>query len=201
MPRAWNEKEKESIQSALKSSGRRLFEEYGVRKTTIDDIIAQAKISKGAFYLFYPSKEALFFSLLEEIETELKGHLFNKLSNDVLPPQERFRSFLEGLISMLTDEPIFRRLLSGDLDFLIRSLPEADIKAHMLKDQTQLAEYFSSWMEKGWMRPIGAEALVGLLTSLFYFALHRTDFGEEQFQVTRQATINMLCEHLFSHNT
>lgn len=199
MPRAWSEKEKDTIQRRLKSVGRSLFEEYGMRKTTIEDIISQARISKGAFYLFYPSKEALFFSLLEEVELELKSRLFADLTHEGSSPRQRFRTFIEGLLSMLTDEPIFSRLISGDLDTLIRSLPEADIKSHMLKDQKQLAEFFSAWMEKGWMRPIGQDALVGILTSLFYFVLHRRDFGEELFLITRKAKIDMLCEYLFGH--
>ena len=46
----------------------RLFRRYGFRKTTVDEIASEAGIGKGSVYLEFPSKEDVFFALLEEHE-------------------------------------------------------------------------------------------------------------------------------------
>jgi AcrR family transcriptional regulator len=68
MARAFSEKEKEHIRARLKDGARECLGRFGVRKTTIDQLVEMAGISKGAFYKFYPSKEALFFSVLEDYQ-------------------------------------------------------------------------------------------------------------------------------------
>ncbi len=40
-----------------------IFAKYGYRKTTIDEIVAAAGISKGLFYHYYPSKKDLYLHL------------------------------------------------------------------------------------------------------------------------------------------
>ena len=71
MPRPWSEKEKIVIKKSLTKEARKLFEKYGLQKTTIDDIVSATHISKGSFYLFYQSKEELYFDVLEEVESKL----------------------------------------------------------------------------------------------------------------------------------
>ncbi|RPJ03614.1 MAG: TetR/AcrR family transcriptional regulator, partial [Spirochaetaceae bacterium] len=61
MPKGFTEREKELIRKKLYTEGTRLFGQYGVQKTTVDEIAKAAGISKGSFYGFYDSKEELFF--------------------------------------------------------------------------------------------------------------------------------------------
>ncbi|MBN8620470.1 MAG: helix-turn-helix transcriptional regulator, partial [Anaerolineae bacterium] len=54
----------------------RLITHYGFDKTTVSDIAEAAGISKGAVYLHYKSKEALFEALIiRESETILEDML------------------------------------------------------------------------------------------------------------------------------
>lgn len=53
----------------------RLFAERGYDGTTIDDVIRQAGLSKGAFYYYYPSKEAL----LEGLATQAAARALEAL--------------------------------------------------------------------------------------------------------------------------
>lgn len=55
-----NPKEVEILKAA-----KELFMQYGVKKTTIDDIAKTANIAKGSVYLIFSSKEALFRHLAE----------------------------------------------------------------------------------------------------------------------------------------
>jgi AcrR family transcriptional regulator len=68
MPRAFTEKEREKIRRSLIRSGRTCFLKYGIRKTTIDDLVTMAGIAKGSFYQFFTSKENLYLELfMQEI--------------------------------------------------------------------------------------------------------------------------------------
>ena len=57
MPKAFTDQEKEVLREQLREKGRALFEAHGLRKTSVDEIVRAVGISKGAFYLFYKSKE------------------------------------------------------------------------------------------------------------------------------------------------
>ena len=46
----------------------RLFRRYGFRKTTVEEIAAEAGVGKGSVYLEFRSKEEIFFALVEEHE-------------------------------------------------------------------------------------------------------------------------------------
>ena len=66
---AFSDKEKEQIQKLLRESAWEFARTIGMKKTTVEQLTKAADISKGAFYLFYPSKEMLFFVVLEELHT------------------------------------------------------------------------------------------------------------------------------------
>jgi AcrR family transcriptional regulator len=64
------ERRKETI-GAIDRAAQQLFETRGFSNTTVDDIVAQAGVAKGAFYHHYESKEAVFTNVLERIQSSL----------------------------------------------------------------------------------------------------------------------------------
>ena len=60
----------------------RLFRRYGFRKTTVDEIASEAGIGKGSVYLEFPSKEDVFFALLEEHEKGIQGEVQRIAASD-----------------------------------------------------------------------------------------------------------------------
>jgi len=50
----------------------RLFSENGYNSTSVNDIIKKADMSKGRFYTYYDSKEALFFDLISRVDSEIR---------------------------------------------------------------------------------------------------------------------------------
>ncbi len=57
----------------------------GVRKTSIDELVREAGISKGSFYRFFPGKEALALEVLARWEREFHQGI-----------QQRFRSSIRA---------------------------------------------------------------------------------------------------------
>ncbi|MBN9680820.1 MULTISPECIES: TetR/AcrR family transcriptional regulator [unclassified Corallococcus] len=78
--------------SALIASARVEFAKRGVKGARISDITAASGLSKGAFYLHFPSKEALFAALVEGFLEALEVLATKRMSC-----MERFRADHGGL--------------------------------------------------------------------------------------------------------
>lgn len=71
MARSFTEREKENIRRSLQEACKQSWTQYGYKKTGIDDLCRQAGISKGAFYIFFESKEALFCEVLCSVQEQI----------------------------------------------------------------------------------------------------------------------------------
>ena len=68
------------------------FSKYGYDRTRMDDIADTAKLSKGTLYLYFKSKEELFYAISENNIRDLKEHLsalFTK-SEDLVSDSQKF---------------------------------------------------------------------------------------------------------------
>ena len=68
MARSFTEREKENIKKSLLEACKKSWTQYGYKRPGVDDLCRQAGISKGAFYLFFESKEALFCEVLCSVD-------------------------------------------------------------------------------------------------------------------------------------
>jgi AcrR family transcriptional regulator len=80
MPKAFSEREKELITARLLEEGHKLFATYGLKKTNVEEIAAAAGVSKGAFYLFYDSKEAFFMDVVEQVERRYRQEILAEIA-------------------------------------------------------------------------------------------------------------------------
>ena len=65
----------------LLAAAKSVFAEKGLEKTTISDIVKQAGIAQGTFYLYFPSKKAL----IPAIADDLLDTLLDELQKEILP--------------------------------------------------------------------------------------------------------------------
>ena len=71
MARGFTEREKENIKRSLQEACKQSWTQYGYKKTSVDELCRQVGISKGAFYLFFESKEALFCEVLCSVQEQI----------------------------------------------------------------------------------------------------------------------------------
>lgn len=71
MARSFTEREKENIKRSLQEACKQSWTQYGYKKTSVDELCRQVGISKGAFYIFFESKEALFCEVLCSVQEEI----------------------------------------------------------------------------------------------------------------------------------
>jgi AcrR family transcriptional regulator len=60
-----------TTRAALVAAARRLFGEHGFAATSLDEIVAEANVTKGALYHHFQGKEDLFAAVYEEVQREV----------------------------------------------------------------------------------------------------------------------------------
>lgn len=65
--RAINESDKDARRADILAAALDAFYESGFRAARMDDIAAQAGVTKGTIYLYFPSKDALFEALIDSV--------------------------------------------------------------------------------------------------------------------------------------
>ncbi len=84
----------EERESAILATAERLLEERPLQEISVDDLARGAGISRPSFYFYFPSKDAVFLTLIDRLVEQAdagRGDLLGRLSED---PAARWR---EGL--------------------------------------------------------------------------------------------------------
>jgi AcrR family transcriptional regulator len=80
-----------------------LFMEKGFATTRVEDIARRAGISKGAVYLYFPSKEAILEGLVRRAVVPIANNALNAISNFQGDPRQAISAVLRMLAGKLTD--------------------------------------------------------------------------------------------------
>ncbi|WP_369901617.1 TetR/AcrR family transcriptional regulator [Bacillus manliponensis] len=83
-------KEKERL---VIETGMKLFAKKGVTATSVQEIASESGISKGAFYLYFKSKESLLLSIMQYYYDKIQHEVMG-IENESLPPREKFEKQL-----------------------------------------------------------------------------------------------------------
>ena len=130
MPKKYSEIEKENIRKALFREGGECLRIYGVRRTTVDELVRRAGIPKGTFYLFYEHKEALFLDMLETFSAEMEALYLAKLQE--LDENHIVTSLTDILFSIVWSfysQGLHRFLDGAELELVLRRFDEDKAKA------------------------------------------------------------------------
>lgn len=83
-------KEKERL---VIETGMKLFAKKGVTATSVQEIASECGISKGAFYLYFKSKESLLLAIMQYYYDKIQHEVMG-IENESLPPREKFEKQL-----------------------------------------------------------------------------------------------------------
>ncbi len=97
-----------STKRALLDNAARLFTDHGYAGTSLDEVVAAARVTKGAFYHHFPSKLALFEAVFDRVQTNTTTQV-EKAIEASKDPWERAQIGLEKFLEVCR-EPQFRRI-------------------------------------------------------------------------------------------
>lgn len=195
MSKRFNAKKKQFIRDALIEKGKELFSQYGLQKTSIQEITKSVGIAQGTFYNFFPSKEELYFIILEREEKNIHEKLSNvDLHNDE-QPKETIKKLLKELVHHVETNPLLQELYVGNnLQQMMRTLSTETIDQHIAEDTSTFALLLKDWEKKGIVLTKEPEVIGGLLRSLFVLTIHPREIGETVYKETIDLFIDLIVE-------
>ena len=142
MPKAYTEYEKEVIINNLKKEALLSLKEYGVKKTTVDDLVRKVHIPKGTFYLFYKSKEALLFDSIQTVHDQIQSKFIKnvKALKDSLNG-EQLTSILMNVLNETEEAGLTRIMAHSDFDLILKKLPNEVVMDHIKKDHSTIGTF------------------------------------------------------------
>ena len=99
----------EATRNLLIDVARKNFTEHGYAATSIDDVIQQAGVARGALYHHFPGKEALFRAVYESVEGEVVARVLAAAAAQT-SPLDAVRAGLSAFLDACL-EPSFRRIV------------------------------------------------------------------------------------------
>ncbi|MCF1684573.1 TetR/AcrR family transcriptional regulator [Tetragenococcus halophilus] len=193
MTTAFSKDEKVFIEEKLHEVARKCLFKYGVQKTTVAQITKMAGISKGSFYSFYPSKEMLFFVILEEYQKNMMNGLVDHLKKEDYIDVEKFTRLLYNAYKNIRYSFVMTILQNQEIELLMRKLPKDIITHHHSFDETVIEEILSHVkLKKG----ISADLFSASLRAIFMSMLHTEAIGEKQFDEVLEVLINGLAQQI-----
>ncbi len=181
MPKGFTEREKELIRKRLLREGAKQFSAYGLKKTNIEELAEAAKISKGAFYLFYESKEALFMDVAELAEQHYRQEILAAIDLPGPSPRARLLAVFKKAFDLVKTIPLLQVFTSSDYDLLFRRIPAEKLQEHLDSDRMFFEELVTRCRNAGIPIRARPEAISGLLYPLVLTLMHEDELGRNNF--------------------
>ncbi len=196
MPKAFSEQEQAVIRAQLREQGQRLFTIYGLKKTSVDDLTQAVGISKGAFYLFYGSKEALMMEILEQIEETMQTRILDYVTQQDRGARENVRTILTQFLLLWDDYPLLKQFGQEEYMLLVRKLPAERVQSHVDQDERFINNFTEKLRREGIVMHTAPSVVVNLIKSLFFVSLHRADLGDEAYRETMAILVDLVAGHI-----
>lgn len=180
MPKCYSDQEREYIKKRLKEEAAACMGQFGIRRTTVDELVKRVNIPKGTFYLFYRSKELLLFDVIQEQHELVNQKLYQAISEvvDQSFTAEKLTDMIFEFYKMTEEMPIFRLMDSEEIELLVRKLPREVVEAHLQDDTDTIQKMFA-------LLPVKKETDVKVMSAAFhaiyYATLHKKEIGEEEY--------------------
>lgn len=144
-----------------------LFSRWGFDKTSVDDIAREAGISKGAVYLEFPNKDALFKAVMHWEFARYMQDWLRRFEQD--HGDWSFARMLQHSIAAIDSNPFIKALLMRD-QRLFGSFLRRDKELFRLAISAR-SEFFSQLQEAGAMRPDIAARVLAYVVSVTGYGL------------------------------
>jgi AcrR family transcriptional regulator len=168
-----------------------------MRHFSVEDLTRAVGISKGAFYLFYPSKEDLIFTVIAAWERdEYHAALLDALGPASDAPRERVAGMLRRAFTLWREHPLFRNFSREDYEVLYRRLSPEQIAAGAQADVNFSAALIARWEAEGIRVRHAPELMMALLRSLFYTTLHEAEFDPTIYPALLDRLVAMTAREL-----
>ena len=184
--------EMEETRAALLAMARKVFREHGYAETSMDDLTAQAGLTRGALYYHFGDKKGLLAAVVDQIDDEMDQRL-QTISDNAEDPWDGFCNRCRAYLEMAL-EPEFQRIVLRDAKAVLGgSSPES--QRYCVQSMQRL---IGNLIDQGVVEDADPQALASLIYgSLAEAAFWIADGEESDNRLTQGITaLNLLLRGL-----
>jgi len=195
LPKMYSDLEKEDIKKHLKNAAADCMMKYGVKKTTVDELVKIANIPKGTFYLFYESKELLLFEVIMELHKEIENSMFQDISKVMMDMNpDNLTNVIMIAMKKVCESCLLRIMTSGDIEVLSQKLPKEVLEKHLLHDDDNVAKILELFPNS---ESLSKESISGAFRGVFFAMIYKREIGEENFYESIRIMVKGIIIQLF----
>ncbi|MBN2442875.1 MAG: TetR/AcrR family transcriptional regulator [Spirochaetales bacterium] len=135
------------IREQIIDSARKIFAQFGYKKTTVDEIAQSIYKGKSSIYHYFKSKEEIFKGVIKKEYTFLKEKIAIALMNQNLP-QEKLRTYILTRLNVLSGLSNFYATLKNDY-FECLGLIEELRKRYIIEEIEAVERILQEGMDQG----------------------------------------------------
>ena len=121
------------------ATARDVFAEQGFRRAEVKTIAQRAGVGKATIYRFFPSKDALLLTVVEENLTAIRDLVLGELLNGA-PPLQRLENVCRAVARFLESERDFSRLLIQEAGEFLGPIQQRYLR--LVEDNLPVADAF-----------------------------------------------------------
>lgn len=184
--------EMEETRATLLATARKVFCDYGYAKTSMDDLTAQAGLTRGALYHHFGDKKGLLAAVVEQLDDEMDQRL-QAITGNAADPWDGFCNRCRAYLEMALEPEIQRIVLRDAKAVLGGSSPES--QRHCVESMRYLIR---NLIQQGIVEDVDPEGLASLIYgSLAEAAFWIADGDESNTRLTKAITaLNLLLRGL-----
>ena len=179
MPKSFTEAEKKFIRDRLLQETEACLAIYGIRKTTVDELVRRVKIPKGTFYLFYDSKEALIFDVILKLNSQIQSKLLETVkAMEEKPNVDQLTELLFKLYQSLDNSFLLKLVENGELERYLHKAPQEFLELNTAEDDFMVGKLLSLFPNTDTDK---ISLYSGALRAIFLMPLYKDKIAADQF--------------------
>lgn len=199
MAKPFSDSDREKIRADLMEKGRRLFETYGLKKTSVEDITTAVGISKGGFYNFFQSKEELFHLLIEE-EEKFRDEILADLIAKEPSAEQALLTLFRRAFAYVDQSTLMEKLYEpGVFQQLLRKLPPERLADHQSGDRQAATDFIEHFQRISNLRQADPAVIVTLFRAVFLLTLHKNEIGLDVYPQMMELMTEVIATGLTTH--
>lgn len=196
------EDKKEWTKKAILTAAKKVFLKMGYVNTTIEKIASEARVSKGAIYLYFSSKDDLYMSLLVPVIQEL-GRLLMALEKKVthdraMNGKEVVMGFYNSFKTVYEADPdifsIMRAFQIGVLTSKMTEQSAAEINGYAKRNSEIGRNIITKAMQLNYIREVNSAQLYNIFWGTF---IGIVQLEESKYRATQKNYIFSTLEYAF----
>lgn len=188
------------VEAGLVAVAQECFAQHGYAGVSVDDIASRAGVSKQSLLYYFPSKEALYRRVFNDVLDTWVQNL-GQLADPRLTPREALQRYVTQKLQFSFDHPTGSRLFAQEI-MAQAPMCAADIKAKLVPAFDAESAVLEQWMARGEIRTVPVPHLLFTLWAMTQtyadFAwqtrmlLGKKKLGSADFEQARDMILRML---------